>query len=37
VARDRRPEDDILVTEGDPDNLTAAIPKAPNELLAAVA
>ena len=32
-----RIEDDILVTEGDPDNLTASIPKKPAELLAAVA
>jgi Xaa-Pro aminopeptidase len=31
-----RIEDDILVTEDAPDNLTAAIPKAPSELLAAV-
>jgi Xaa-Pro aminopeptidase len=27
-----RIEDDILVTDGDPDNLTAAIPKLPQEL-----
>ena len=27
-----RIEDDILVTEGDPDNLTAAIPKQVSEL-----
>ncbi|MFO0741413.1 MAG: aminopeptidase P N-terminal domain-containing protein [Labilithrix sp.] len=32
-----RIEDDILVTDGEPDNLTASIPKKPSELLAAVA
>ncbi|MBX3230118.1 MAG: aminopeptidase P N-terminal domain-containing protein [Labilithrix sp.] len=32
-----RIEDDILVTEGEPDNLTASIPKKPSELLAACA